>query len=123
MAAATEGAQGRTAGSGTRLYAVGGIGADDVDDWAKAGVSGFGFGSELFGRQYSLDEIAERAQRIVGAVQKAMTKNNSAARAPDYKGETQMNRLSYYRYRGRTDLRRLDLHARAMGFAREGRAM
>ena len=56
------------------VYAVGGIGADDVDVWVKAGASGFGFGSELYRPQYTLGEIAERAQRLVGAVQNAVRK-------------------------------------------------
>jgi 2-dehydro-3-deoxyphosphogalactonate aldolase len=57
---------------GVRLYAVGGIGAEHVAEWMKAGVSGFGFGSELFRPAYSIDEIAKRARGIVSAVQRAI---------------------------------------------------
>jgi 2-dehydro-3-deoxyphosphogalactonate aldolase len=56
----------------TRLYAVGGIGAGQVSEWMKAGVAGFGFGSELFRPGYPIDEIARRARGIVSAVQSAM---------------------------------------------------
>jgi 2-dehydro-3-deoxyphosphogalactonate aldolase len=49
------------------VYAVGGVGADDIAEWWKAGVSGFGFGSELFKPSYSRKEIETRARRIVEA--------------------------------------------------------
>ena len=54
------------------IYAVGGVGADDIAAWRQAGVTGFGFGSELFKPSYSRKEIETRARRIVeaaGAVQ------------------------------------------------------
>ena len=47
-----------------RVYAVGGVGADDIETWLQAGADGFGFGSDLFKPTYSLAEIAERARRI-----------------------------------------------------------
>lgn len=59
--------------SNTRLYAVGGVGAEDVAEWTKDGVSGFGFGSELFKPGYGLDEISNRARSIFSAVRNAMT--------------------------------------------------
>ena len=46
------------------VYAVGGVGADDIESWLQAGADGFGFGSDLFKPTYSLAEIAERARRI-----------------------------------------------------------
>lgn len=49
------------------IYAVGGVGADDVATWLQAGAAGFGFGSELFKANYSLEEIGERARRIKAA--------------------------------------------------------
>jgi 2-dehydro-3-deoxyphosphogalactonate aldolase len=58
--------------SGTRLYAVGGIGADEVREWIGAGITGFGFGSELFRPTYSIDEIAMRARGIVSAMKAAI---------------------------------------------------
>jgi 2-dehydro-3-deoxyphosphogalactonate aldolase len=59
--------------TGTRLYAVGGIGVNHVAEWMSAGVAGFGFGSELFKPDYSLGEIAKRANEIVRAVRGAMS--------------------------------------------------
>jgi 2-dehydro-3-deoxyphosphogalactonate aldolase len=52
------------------VYAVGGIGADQVDAWSQAGASGFGFGSELYRPDYTLEDIAERAKRLVEAVRR-----------------------------------------------------
>lgn len=49
------------------IYAVGGVGADDIASWLQAGAAGFGFGSELFKPNYSLEEIGERARRIKSA--------------------------------------------------------
>ncbi len=59
--------------SGTGIYAVGGIGVNHVAEWMKAGVAGFGFGSELFKPDYGLDEISKRANDIVRAVRGAMS--------------------------------------------------
>ena len=49
------------------VYAVGGIGADAIGEWKKAGADGFGFGSELFRPDYSVTEIARRAKLLVEA--------------------------------------------------------
>lgn len=59
--------------SATRLYAVGGIGAHQVAEWMRAGVAGFGFGSELFKPDYSIEEISKRANEVVRAVRGAMS--------------------------------------------------
>jgi 2-dehydro-3-deoxyphosphogalactonate aldolase len=53
------------------IYAVGGIGAEDVAAWRVAGASGFGFGSELFKPDYAVAEIARRAARLVKAMKDA----------------------------------------------------
>lgn len=50
-----------------RLYPVGGIGAPQMAEWIAAGAAGFGFGSELFKPDYTLDEIIQRAQRLLQA--------------------------------------------------------
>jgi len=50
------------------VFAVGGIGADQVDVWSQSGAAGFGFGSELYRPDYTLEDIAERARRLVDAV-------------------------------------------------------
>jgi 2-dehydro-3-deoxyphosphogalactonate aldolase len=54
--------------SATKIYPVGGIGAADVGQWIEAGAGGFGFGSELFKPQFTLEEIAARAARVVEAL-------------------------------------------------------
>jgi 2-dehydro-3-deoxyphosphogalactonate aldolase len=56
------------------VFAVGGIGADEIAEWSVAGASGFGFGSELYKPEYTLDEIAERARRLVDAVRRVAQK-------------------------------------------------
>jgi 2-dehydro-3-deoxyphosphogalactonate aldolase len=54
--------------AGTKIYPVGGIGAADVAPWLEAGAGGFGFGSELFKPQFTIEEIAARAARVVEAL-------------------------------------------------------
>jgi 2-dehydro-3-deoxyphosphogalactonate aldolase len=54
------------------IYAVGGVGADDIATWLQAGTAGFGFGSELFKPTYSLEEIAQRARKIKTAYDAAL---------------------------------------------------
>jgi 2-dehydro-3-deoxyphosphogalactonate aldolase len=51
-----------------RIFPVGGIGAADVAPWLAAGAAGFGFGSELFKPQFTLEEITARAARVVEAL-------------------------------------------------------
>jgi 2-dehydro-3-deoxyphosphogalactonate aldolase len=53
--------------AGVRVYAVGGIGADNMARWRKAGATGFGLGSELFKPGFDNDEIARRARKMVAA--------------------------------------------------------
>ncbi|HMN45386.1 MAG TPA: 2-dehydro-3-deoxy-6-phosphogalactonate aldolase [Povalibacter sp.] len=57
--------------SNVGVMPVGGVGADDIAEWLKAGAAGFGFGSELFKPAYTREEIAERAQRVVAAYRAA----------------------------------------------------
>jgi 2-dehydro-3-deoxyphosphogalactonate aldolase len=52
---------------GIKIYPVGGVAADQIPGWLAAGAAGFGFGSELFRPEYSLDEIKHRAQLLVRA--------------------------------------------------------
>jgi 2-dehydro-3-deoxyphosphogalactonate aldolase len=54
-----------------RLFPVGGVAGEHIYDWLSAGAAGFGFGSELFRPQFSLQEIANRAQLLVGAMRAA----------------------------------------------------
>jgi 2-dehydro-3-deoxyphosphogalactonate aldolase len=54
-----------------RVLPVGGIGAADIAPWLAAGAGGFGFGSELFRPEYTLDEIDTRARRLLRALAQA----------------------------------------------------
>jgi 2-dehydro-3-deoxyphosphogalactonate aldolase len=54
------------------VYAVGGVGADHMQDWVGNGAAGFGFGSELFRPDYSNEEIASRARRLVEAAMRTI---------------------------------------------------
>jgi 2-dehydro-3-deoxyphosphogalactonate aldolase len=53
------------------IYPVGGITAEDIPAWLAAGAAGFGFGSEVFKAQYSLEDIQKRATALVQALQAA----------------------------------------------------
>jgi len=53
------------------VYPVGGISAQDIPAWLAAGATGFGFGSELFKPDYSLDDIDKRAKTMVSALRDA----------------------------------------------------
>ena len=56
------------------VYAVGGVGADDIATWREAGTAGFGFGSEVFKPSYSIEEITTRTRRIKAAYDAATLK-------------------------------------------------
>ena len=53
------------------VYPVGGVGAADIAPWLKAGAAGFGFGSEIFRPEYSLEDIERRARGLVRTLQEA----------------------------------------------------
>lgn len=53
--------------SGTKTYAVGGVGPANFDVWQAAGVTGFGIGSALFKPGFSVADIAARARDLVAA--------------------------------------------------------
>jgi 2-dehydro-3-deoxyphosphogalactonate aldolase len=65
-----------------KIFPVGGVTAEQIPGWLAAGAAGFGFGSELFRPEYSLDQIKHRAQLLVRAylANSAITKT--------YSGET-----------------------------------
>lgn len=52
---------------GTPTYAVGGAGPDNFGSWLAAGATGFGIGTALFKPGLSVEEIKDRAERIVEA--------------------------------------------------------
>ncbi len=49
------------------IYAVGGAGPENFDEWIAAGADGFGIGTALYTPGRSVGEIAARAARIVAA--------------------------------------------------------
>lgn len=49
------------------VFAVGGVGADEMLDFARSGADGFGLGSNLFRPGMALSEISERAQLSASA--------------------------------------------------------
>lgn len=52
---------------GTKVYAVGGAGPDNFATWIKASADGFGIGTALYTPGLSVEEVRERASRIVAA--------------------------------------------------------
>ncbi|OYQ31496.1 2-dehydro-3-deoxy-6-phosphogalactonate aldolase [Niveispirillum lacus] len=50
-----------------KLYAVGGVGADNLHIWRAAGVAGIGVGSEIFKPGFSAAEVGDRARQIISA--------------------------------------------------------
>ncbi len=57
--------------AGTQVFAVGGAGTDNFDEWIAASADGFGIGSALFKPDMEIAEISERAIRIVAAYDEA----------------------------------------------------
>lgn len=51
----------------TQLFAVGGVGADNLKAWRSAGILGFGIGSSLYKPGVSLEDLSQRAQELVNA--------------------------------------------------------
>ncbi len=49
----------------TRLFMVGGVDHENISDWLKAGADGFGFGTSIFTPGITVDELRERAAKIV----------------------------------------------------------
>ncbi len=57
---------------GTLVYAVGGAGPENFDQWIKASADGFGIGSALFKPGMAISEVADLAARIVAAYDEAV---------------------------------------------------
>ncbi|SDF08774.1 2-dehydro-3-deoxy-6-phosphogalactonate aldolase [Limimaricola pyoseonensis] len=49
------------------IYAVGGAGASNFDQWLKAGADGFGLGTALYTPGLPVEDVAARAHEIVAA--------------------------------------------------------
>jgi 2-dehydro-3-deoxyphosphogalactonate aldolase len=52
---------------GTQIYAVGGVGADNLAAWIEASADGFGIGSALYTPGLPVTEVAARARDMVSA--------------------------------------------------------
>ncbi len=52
---------------GTQVYAVGGAGPENFDDWIKASADGFGIGSALYSPGMRINDVAARAAKMVDA--------------------------------------------------------
>ena len=50
-----------------QVFMVGGVGAENLADWIKAGANGFGLGSSLYKPGDSADDVAARAKEAVAA--------------------------------------------------------
>lgn len=50
-----------------KLYAVGGVGADNLSVWRAAGVAGIGVGSEIFQPGFTAEQVGGKAQQIISA--------------------------------------------------------
>ncbi|WP_347268216.1 2-dehydro-3-deoxy-6-phosphogalactonate aldolase [Paracoccus sp. (in: a-proteobacteria)] len=53
--------------AGTGCWAVGGVSAENMGDWRRAGATGFGIGSALYRPGDSADTVAARARAMVAA--------------------------------------------------------
>jgi 2-dehydro-3-deoxyphosphogalactonate aldolase len=56
--------------AGVVVWAVGGVGADDLADWWAAGARAFGIGGEIYRPGQTPGETAEKASRLVAAARK-----------------------------------------------------
>jgi 2-dehydro-3-deoxyphosphogalactonate aldolase len=61
-----------------KISPVGGVTAEQIPGWLAAGAAGFGFGSELFRPEYSIDEVRHRAELLMRAYLANFTKTTTA---------------------------------------------
>ena len=62
------------------MFPVGGVAAEDIAAWLAAGAAGFGFGSELFRPEYSLERHrAPRAASWCRAFREARRLDSTSA--------------------------------------------
>lgn len=57
---------------GTLVFAVGGAGPDNFDQWIAAGADGFGLGSAIYKPGMTVQDVARRATTIVETYQQAV---------------------------------------------------
>ncbi|MEL6463600.1 MAG: 2-dehydro-3-deoxy-6-phosphogalactonate aldolase [Pseudomonadota bacterium] len=58
--------------TGTKTYAVGGVGAAQFADWFAAGITGFGIGSALYKPGMAVADVTSRAADMVAAYDAAL---------------------------------------------------
>ena len=63
---------------GTPVYAVGGVGGDNMRPWIEAGAAGFGIGGGIYTPGATPGQTAEKAQAMVKAWQAATTRPTGA---------------------------------------------
>lgn len=56
---------------GTKVFAVGGAGPENFDQWIKASADGFGLGSAIYKPGMTAEDVGKRARGIVAAYQAA----------------------------------------------------
>jgi 2-dehydro-3-deoxyphosphogalactonate aldolase len=54
---------------GVRVYAVGGVGSRNIAEWMRAGIDGFGIGSDLFRPGQTAADVAHQAAAVMAAFQ------------------------------------------------------
>ncbi len=59
--------------AGVTVWAVGGVGADDFQDWWDVGVRAFGLGSELYKPGMKAEEVFDRAKTVVATAHRLTT--------------------------------------------------
>jgi 2-dehydro-3-deoxyphosphogalactonate aldolase len=60
-----------------KVFAVGGIGSQDIAAWLESGADGFGFGGELFKPAYTLADVTVRAKGLVEGLRAAAEKQSA----------------------------------------------
>lgn len=63
---------------GTEIYAVGGVGPADFDEYLAAGVRGFGLGSNLYKPGASAEDVRAKAQEAISAMARTGSDLHSA---------------------------------------------
>lgn len=62
---------------GTKVFAVGGVGARNLTEWAEAGIDGIGFGTDIYAPGRTAAEVGARATAIVSAWNQARGSANA----------------------------------------------